>query len=129
MARAARAWAELGRAAAEYQAIVADGWANAWAEFLAVLPSRPPSTVRQMLRLWGTTADNVLTELFATETYSRAQGRLVNAAIAYRLAEGEVADLFLEAAHMPTRRQLEDANRAIHDLRREVRSLRREVRG
>jgi polyhydroxyalkanoate synthesis regulator phasin len=85
--------------------------------------------VRELLRLWGTTADNVLTELFATDAYARAQGRLVNAAMAYRLAEAELGDLFLETVNVPTRRQLDEANRAIHELRREVRRLRKEVRG
>lgn len=132
-ARALRAWVRFRRAAAAYQAVLADGLSRAWSAFLSQLVDRlerhePPGTGREVLRLWGTTADRVLTELFATEAYARAQGQLVNTAMAYRLAEREVVDLFPQMSHVPSRTELDAANRSIFELKRQVRDLQKAVR-
>lgn len=128
VAEAAQAWGEFRRAATDYGVVVAGGWTEAWAEFVGALPDHPPGSIRDLLRLWGTTADQVLTRLFASQRYSEVQGAVLNAAMRYRLAERKVVDLYLRTTHVPSRTELDEANRAIHELRRELRALRKEVR-
>lgn len=129
---AMRAWVKFRRAATEYQLMLGDSLGRAWSAFQQEVVERvergeTPGTAGELLRLWGQTVDRVLTEAFAQEAYARAQGQLLNAAMGYRRAEREVVDLLLQMSHVPSRSELDEANRSIFELKRQVRDLQKTV--
>ena len=127
-----QAWVELRRVSFEYQMLLGEAYSRASAEFAASMATRteaglPAPGMQELLGVWGKAVDKVMTEVFATEPFARTQGRLLSAAMAYRQAERGVAELFLDGAHVPTRTEMDNANRTIHELRREVRQLKKTV--
>lgn len=132
--RAFAAWLDLRRTAFEYQVTLAGAFPRIWQELVRELGSRSASgkgvaTLRELLGLWSETADRVLVEVFGSEEYARIQGRLLNAAMAYRIQEREAADSLLRMGHLPTRREVDEAGRMIHALRKELRRLERSLQG
>ncbi|MGH2703753.1 MAG: poly(R)-hydroxyalkanoic acid synthase subunit PhaE [Actinomycetota bacterium] len=127
------AWLEFRRASFEYQAALNDAWTRTLDEVmhdLGALAERGKviTSFRDLLTLWSETSDRVVIEVFSSPEYARLQGRVLNAAMAYRLRERETVDLFLKMSHVPTRAEVEQASREIHELRRELRQLRRAVK-
>lgn len=131
--KALNSWLEFRRAGFQYEIVLADGWARGWDQFLHEIVTPPQKGIqvrpfREVLRLWGETTDRVLTEVFRSEEYARTQGRLVNAAMAYRLCEREVVDVFLKTSHLPTRSEVDEASRSIYELRKGLRDVQRALR-
>jgi polyhydroxyalkanoate synthase subunit PhaE len=126
------AWLDFRRASAEYQVLLADGWARAFERLMHELAARAEEgetsqSLKQLLTRWGNVTDKVFEEVFRSDTYMRAQGRLVNTAMAYRIREQECADALLKSSHLPSRRELDEAYRTVYDLRKEMKALRRTV--
>jgi class III poly(R)-hydroxyalkanoic acid synthase PhaE subunit len=85
------------------------------------------SGVREMMRMWTEVADDVFTEMFGSDLYIETQSRMVNASMAYRVAQRRIMETVLAAYDMPTRKEVDEAHRRIYELRREVRELKRQV--
>ena len=77
--------------------------------------------------LWTRGAENVFTEAFQTESYVLAQGKMLNAAMVYRVHEREVIEVFLNLYDLPTRSELNETHRRIYELRKEVKTLHKEI--
>lgn len=85
------------------------------------------TSYRQLFDLWVATAEETFAEAASQPSFAAAQGSLVNAAMHYRIRERELAEEFVKALHLPTRRELDDAYRHLYDLRQQVKSLKRDV--
>ncbi len=124
------AWVEFRRASGEYQAILGDVWVRAFEALMRELVARGErgeavEGVQPLLRLWGEVLDRDIDEILRSEAYAKAQGRLLNAAMAYRIRERECVEAFFKMSHLPTRSELDDAYRTIYELRKELRALKK----
>ena len=116
------AWLELRRATVDYQMAVSAALTESTTKFLRELAARAArgervGGLRDFLGLWGDTLDEVLIESFRSEEYAKVQGRLVRAAMAYRIRERDALDVVLKTGHVPTRSDVDEVARSLHDLR------------
>lgn len=109
---------------------------GAWTKAFQVMTERMESMVREgrrfenpreLMELWVQVGDDVFTELFHTQDFSRAQSEMLNAAHAVRRGRRELTEAVLKASDLPTLSDVEAAHKAVYELRREVRALKREL--
>jgi poly[(R)-3-hydroxyalkanoate] polymerase subunit PhaE len=103
-------------------------WKKALDRFAALTADTartPPGSFRAAAELWMETADAALLEMHRSPEFLDAQRRLTRSATDYRLKERELAELYCEANHLPTRTEVDDMQRTLWQLRREVRALKR----
>ena len=122
------AWLDFRRASADYQTALSAALTRSMTKFLQELASlagkgESIGGLRDLLRLWGDTLDGVLIESFRSEEYAKVQGRIVRAAMAYRIREREAMDVLLKIGHVPTRRDVDEVARHLYELRKEVREV------
>jgi class III poly(R)-hydroxyalkanoic acid synthase PhaE subunit len=127
-----RAWLEFRRASFDYVAVLGEAWVKTLTEMMVELDSmtkqgKTVNSLVDMLHLWTKVADRVLIDTFGQEEYARVQGRLLNAAMNYRLEERQTADVFLKMSHLPSRTEVDEVTKEMHQLRRELRELRRRL--
>ena len=84
-------------------------------------------SLRDFVLLWTRGAEEIFTQAFRTEEYVLAQGQMLNAAMAYRIREREIIEIFLKLYDLPTRSELDETHRRIYELRKENKALRKEV--
>ncbi|MBI5018266.1 MAG: class III poly(R)-hydroxyalkanoic acid synthase subunit PhaE [Deltaproteobacteria bacterium] len=130
--RAFETWVEVRKAEAAFQTEIANTGLRSLENLVERLVKMGETgekikTLRQLFDLWVETAETVYFEVASTESFAEIQGRLVNAAMHYRVHERELGEVYLKALHIPTRGELDDAYRHMADLRREVKALRREM--
>ena len=117
---------------AAYQAVVQKAWNMAFERFRR--PSRPvrrpPSklTWRGLTDRWLAVANDTLIEVHRSDEFVDAQRRMLRAASDRHLQERRIAEAWCEAAHVPTRSEVDELQRTVIELRREVRLLRRAAR-
>jgi class III poly(R)-hydroxyalkanoic acid synthase PhaE subunit len=127
-----RAWLEFRRASFDYLAVLGEAWVKTLTEMMVELDSmtkqgKTVDSLVDLFHLWTKVADRVLIETFGQEEYARVQGRLLNAAMNYRLEERQTADVFLKMSHLPSRTEVDEVTKEMHQLRRELRELRRRL--
>jgi class III poly(R)-hydroxyalkanoic acid synthase PhaE subunit len=130
--RALDSWSALRRAEAAFQNELFRGGIQALEDFARrTLELRKEgkaiSSLRDLFDLWSQTTENAYLQLARTESFAELQANFVNEAMQYRVRERDLAEEFLRAWHLPTRRELDDAYKHLAELRREVKSLRREL--
>lgn len=123
-------WLAYQQALADVQLMAAHAAIDAIAVFMQKLmgmaqAGKPLESERQWVDLWVEVADARFLELFDSAAYAQAQGKLVNAGMALRLAQRSVAETWLQLHDLPTRTDLDEAHRAIYELRREVKTLKK----
>lgn len=126
------AWISWQLATMEYQGVVGEIWEQAFQQFQEDLISLAEKdekieTLRDFVLLWTRGAEKVFTEAFQTERYVLAQGQMLNAAMAYRVHEREIIEVFLNLYDLPTRSELDETHRRIYELRKEVKSLKKAI--
>lgn len=126
------AWTNLQLATVEYNAMLAETWGEAFKKLMEDLVGMAErdekiTSVRDLLLLWTRGAEKIFVDTFQTEPYVRAQGKMLNAAMAYRLKERVIIEEFLKFYDLPTRTELDETHRRIYELRKEVKALRREL--
>jgi class III poly(R)-hydroxyalkanoic acid synthase PhaE subunit len=119
-------------AAQDYQAVLADTWGlaiNKYMEELVSMAERDEQidNVRQLILLWTRGAEKIFTEAFRTEKYVLTQGKMLNAAMAYRVNQRLIIEDYLKSYDLPTRSELDEAHRRIYELRKEVKALKKAV--
>ncbi|MDZ7705225.1 MAG: poly(R)-hydroxyalkanoic acid synthase subunit PhaE [Trueperaceae bacterium] len=131
--RAFGSWVSLQRANAEYQLLMADIAAKAFEQVMRDLAEKfqkgeTISSYKELANQMISTSDEVFLESFRGEAYIKTQGQLLNAAMAHKINERELTEVFLEAQGMPTRTELDETHQTIYELRKELRNLRRDIR-
>jgi len=130
--RAFEAWVDVRRAEVEFRAELVNTGFRALEGLVRELVEQGErgekiESFRGLFDLWVAAAEKAYFEVASTESFAGIQGRLVNAAMQYRIQEQEVTEAVLKGLHLPTRRELDDAYRRLHDLKGEVRALRGEI--
>src|SRR4051812_33269049 len=113
-----------------YRVVVQAAWDRAQEQFLQAVNDAhapPLKTGRAVLDLWLGTVNHALIEMHHRPEFLEAQRRMTRSAAEYRLQERELAEVFCEANHLPTRTEMDEMQRTVHELRREVRALKRRL--
>jgi len=126
------AWFVWQTAVLEYQSVLQEAWQAAIQRFMEQLVALAEqdekiTSVRDLTLLWTRGAEEVFTDVFRTEKYVLAQGRMLNAAMEYRIHQRAILETYLNAYDLPTRSELDEAHRRIYDLRKEVKALKKEL--
>jgi class III poly(R)-hydroxyalkanoic acid synthase PhaE subunit len=126
------AWVSWQLATLEYQGVLGEIWDRAFNQFQEDVLSLAEKgekieTLRDFVLLWTRGAEQVFTDAFQTESYVLAQGQMLNAAMAYRVHEREIIEVFLKLYDLPTRSELDETHRRIYELRKEIKALRKET--
>jgi len=113
-----------------YRVVVQAAWDRAQEQFLQAVNDAhapPLKTGRAVLDLWLGTVNHALIEMHHRPEFLEAQRRMTRSAAEYRLQERELAEVFCEANHVPTRTEMDEMQRTVHEQRREVRALKRRL--
>lgn len=86
----------------------------------------PIKSGRELLDAWITVANQTLLEMHRSKEFLKAQRRMTRSSTDYRLQEREIAEVFCEMHHIPTRTEIDEMQRTVLELRRELRALMRE---
>jgi len=126
------AWVSWQLATLEYQGVLNQIWDQAIKGFQQDIISlaekgQKIETLRDFVLLWTRGAEDVFTQAFQTEDYVLAQGQMLNAAMAYRVREREIIEVFLKLYDLPTRSELDETHRRIYELRKEVKALKKTI--
>ena len=108
---------------AAYQAVVQRAWTWRFERFAKTSrrrPSRRQATWRGSTDRWLAIANETLIEVHRSDEFLEAQRRMLRAASDCRLQEREIAEAWCEAAHMPTRTEVDELQRTVTELRREA---------
>ncbi|MEL6185164.1 MAG: poly(R)-hydroxyalkanoic acid synthase subunit PhaE [Myxococcota bacterium] len=116
----------------QYQQHLNSAWTKAFQQMtermeVMVREGRRFENPRELMELWVQVGDDVFTDLFHTEAFSKAQAEMLNAAHEVRRGRRDLTEAVLKASDLPTLSDIEVAHRAIYELRREVRALKREL--
>lgn len=128
-----QAWVKAQEAMNEYQMLISDAWSGVMEQVLREMMKRaekgqPIETIRDLLRLWTTAADKSFDEIFRSPKYSEVQAKFMGSYMEYRIEEQQIVDEMLKYSHIPTRTDLDEANRNIYELRKEVRALKKAMK-
>lgn len=82
-------------------------------------------SVRDLNRLWLDSADNVFTQMYASEEYVAAQRELSSASMTYKIRQQDVVEMVLKNLNLPTRSELDDSYKVLYELRKEVKTLKK----
>ena len=105
-------------------------WQQAVERFIKQLSDPQAQRVesfRALIDRWVEVANDALLDVHRSAKFLDAQRRVTRSATEYRLLEREIAEAYCEAAHIPTRSEMDEMQRHLIELRREVRSLRRRL--
>ena len=130
--RAFAAWIDHQQASYEYQVVLADTWVKAYEQLMREIVDMTQNgqqfdSLRDFINHWSQTADHVFKDIFRSDAYVEAQSKLVNALMVYRVKQRDVNEKMLEAMDMPTRSEVDEANRRIYELRKEVKALKKQM--
>jgi class III poly(R)-hydroxyalkanoic acid synthase PhaE subunit len=130
ISRAFAAWQEMQQAGNDYQMLMADAWSGVFQQVLQEMKDRaeqgkPIESLRDLMRLWLSAADESFDRVFRTESYAEVQGRFVTNTMKYRIEEQKVVEEMLKATYVPTRSEMDEAHRNVYELRKEVKALKK----
>ncbi|MGM9490725.1 poly(R)-hydroxyalkanoic acid synthase subunit PhaE [Ideonella sp. YS5] len=110
-----------------YQAVVQKAWNLAFVRFTKAVAAEPsgPLAWRTLTDKWLAVANDTLIEVHRSDEFVEAQRRMLRSASDRHLQERKIAEAWCEAAHVPTRTEVDELQRLVVELRRDVRRLRR----
>lgn len=121
-------WLTLQAARAEYQTVVAQAWARAFARF-AEAEAKPQDTSadeqHQALDRWMAIANDEVIASQRSEPFLTAQRKLLRAAADYHLRARALIEAWCETRSIPTRSEVDELHATVHQLKRELRYLKR----
>lgn len=79
--------------------------------------------LRQLYDLWIDCGEIAYSEIVRSEEYADISASMANALMAWKQRERHLADKILEAARIPTRKELDSLHQRTQELRREIRIL------
>ncbi|MBU2009139.1 MAG: hypothetical protein KJ624_04765 [Chloroflexi bacterium] len=86
-----------------------------------------PKTFREFYKLWWTTNEEAVKELYQTPEFSRLLGQVVDAIMLVRKRYHEIIEEYLKALPIPTRTEMNDLYKSVYLLKQEVRRNTKQV--
>ncbi|MUH01630.1 hypothetical protein F7734_59010 [Scytonema sp. UIC 10036] len=123
-------WINLSQASCDYLLLLLDIWVKAFEEFTQKLVNSQNqgetlNNWQDFLRNWSSIFDTVFARSFGSEDALQIQGKFLNAAIAWRLQQQQLVEMFLKMNNQPTRSELDELHRSLYELRKDVKSLKK----
>jgi hypothetical protein len=113
---------------ADFQRVMMQGWNEAFNRFSTSLSSaneQKPATWRAMADRWLSVVNDTFIGIHRSEAFIEAQRKMVRSASDYRLQEREIAELWCEVFHIPTRTEMDEMQRTMSELKRQLRAVQR----
>lgn len=130
-ANAQKLWNKRARDVTAYQGLVQSAWQKAFERFVKAVndgSGAPIRSGRDLFDQWIAIANDTLLEMHRSPEFLEAQRKMTRSSSDYRLQEREIAEVFCEMHHIPTRTEMDEVQRTVVELRRELRALQRERR-
>jgi class III poly(R)-hydroxyalkanoic acid synthase PhaE subunit len=123
-------WQDFHQASLDYQILLAEAWVKTFERLqheLVALAEKGEAiqSLQELVTLWNDIGDAAFIELFSSERYIRAQGRLVNTTMAYRVQQREITELFFKINDIPTRSEVDEVHRINYQQNKELKSLKK----
>ncbi len=83
------------------------------------------SSVRELMKLWFSTADGTLMHVFNSPEFLAIQNEMTSANNLFRISQRALLEDIYQALDIPTRSEIDDAYKIIHDLKQEVRAMKK----
>ena len=127
-----KAWLNYNQASFEYQGVVMDAWVKTFESFRKELTSLSQKGAKidnlaAVASLWNNTAEAAFLEVFRSEKYIRAQGKLVGAIMTQRIQQREIVELLSKINDIPTRTEVDAAHKANYQLKKDVKALKKAI--
>ncbi len=125
-------WLVYQEANYEYQLVIAE----AWVRVMEILQKKftelsnedkTITTLAELTQIWNETADPAFLEIFQSAKYIKAQGKLINATMAFRLQQRAFVEMFCELYDIPTRTEVDEAHRSNYQQRKAIKALKKEL--
>ena len=132
--RAFDAFVDLRKAHAKYQTELSKAMGEAVKRTMGKLANmakegKSINSVRELNRLWLDMADEVFTEMLASDEHNQLQNEVSRAGLTYRIEMQKVTEMLLKNFNIPTRSELDDTYRTLYELRKEVKTLKKTLGG
>ncbi len=125
-------WINFYQASLDYQLVLLGVWARAFDELMRELAAseekgKTIQNWRQFLQVWSSLFDRVFAQTFDSEDALKIRGKFLNTAMAYRLQQQQLMEVFLKMNDLPTRSEVDEVHRSIYEMRKEIKSLKKAV--
>jgi class III poly(R)-hydroxyalkanoic acid synthase PhaE subunit len=80
-----------------------------------------PERLKEVYRIWWTTNENALFELFKKPEFCSAMGEVLNYGLRLKKRMDELTDEWCRACSLPSRKDYDELAEAVHELRRKAR--------
>jgi class III poly(R)-hydroxyalkanoic acid synthase PhaE subunit len=126
-------WQHYRRADFEYQLVVIEAWVKSFEQLQSQLISLSEQgekirSVSQLATVWTNVAEAAFGDVFKSEKYIRAQGKLLEATMHYRIQQREIIELILKTYDIPTRTEIDAVHRTNYELRKEIKALKKVIK-
>jgi class III poly(R)-hydroxyalkanoic acid synthase PhaE subunit len=130
--RSFKLWQDVQQANLEYQAVMSEGWSLALSRLQEAMMERahsgePVESLTELTAAWSEVVDPAFLEVFYSEKYIRAQGKLNEAIMNYRIQQRELVELFSQLFDIPTRTEVDAAHKINHEQRNAIKALQKEL--
>jgi len=124
------AWQDLREASIAYQVMLGEAATRVLEQALKEMSAMAErGETIQSLRQWmlplERVADPVFAEIFSSDEFVRAQGRLLNASMAYTIRQREIVEQFLKISDIPTRSEVDEVHQTLYLQRKEIKALKK----
>ena len=127
-----KAWQNYRRADFDYQLVVVEAWIKTFEQFQQKLLTLTENgemitSLEQFVTVWTNLAEDAFSEVFRSEKYIRAQGKLLETTMNYRIQQRQIVEWLCEKVDIPTRSEVDEVHRTNYELRKEVKALKKAV--
>jgi polyhydroxyalkanoate synthase subunit PhaE len=130
--RSSKLWQDVQQANLEYQAVMADAFSLVFQRMQESMMERarsgnPVQSLSELTAAWSEVADPAFLEVFYSEKFIRAQGKLGEAMMAYRIQQRELVEMFSEFFDVPTRTEVDAAHKINYEQNKKIKTLQKEL--
>ena len=127
-----KAWQNYRRADFEYQLVVINAWVKTFEKLQQELvglsqKGETITSLEQFATVWTTLAEDAFSDVFRSEKYIRAQGKLLKATMNFRIQQRQMVEWICKIADIPTRSEVDEIHRTNYELRKEVKALKKNL--
>lgn len=132
MRQSVKAWGSYQEASVEYGVVMADAWLTAFKRlqeelYALSLKGQTITTLQGVSNLWAEIADPAMSEVFVSERFVRAQGKLLTATMNLRIQQRAIIERISELFDIPTRTEVDEVHKTIYEQRKEIKALKNEL--
>jgi len=122
-------WQALLKENQQYHNVVMNSWTSAYGKYIDAVKAQQANdddkvfSPRELIDLWASIANEELMTLHRSEHFLSSQKEMIKASMEYRLNEKNIAEVFCESLHIPTRVEVDELHQSVTELKRELRKV------